>query len=221
MDLSTTPRAHNSTEIVSQITKLFMNSPVQEWSQPIAQVDIPVFFESFAGLIYTFMSLIFDNSTVDMIGPFLMETMGVPQDSQQFVLEEYVPELRFELNKVILTDEEKEDLTEKLIGTVTKLLYAFAWQEDTFPLPILLGPFANILGATMLKYVNMFANNLTSFPTYDISMQNGTDAYPGSEWCNDQQPHAKWHLESANGLLDLVYLSDHVNLLIKQKLHPI
>ena len=105
-----------------------------------------------------------------------------------------------------------------MVGTFTKLLYAFVWQEDTFDLPVIFNPLANIFGATLLKYVNLFANGLTTFPVYDASMQNGTDAYPGSEWCNDQQPHAKWHLESANGLLDLVYLADHVNMLITQKL---
>ena len=29
----------------------------------------------------------------------------------------------------------------------------------------------NIVGATMIKYVNNFANGLTNFPTYDLVIQ--------------------------------------------------
>ena len=34
--------------------------------------------------------------------------------------------------------------------------------------------------------------------------------YPGDEWCNPIEPHSKWHVESAVGLLDLVYLTDNL-----------
>ena len=35
--------------------------------------------------------------------------------------------------------------------------------------------------------------------------------YPGDEWCNPSQyAHAKWHHESAVGLLDLIYTCDNV-----------
>lgn len=44
-----------------------------------------------------------------------------------------------------------------------------------------------------------------------ISQQNGTGVYPGEEWCNPYSPHAKWHVEAANGLMDLVYLADDLN----------
>ena len=35
--------------------------------------------------------------------------------------------------------------------------------------------------------------------------------YPGDTWCNPSQyAHAKWHHESAVGLLDLIYTCDNV-----------
>lgn len=37
--------------------------------------------------------------------------------------------------------------------------------------PIFFDPFMNIVGATMIKYVNNFANGLTNFPTYDLVIQ--------------------------------------------------
>jgi len=218
MDLNNTAREQNSLDIAEELTKIFVDKPVQEWKESIDGMDIPDFMNSFAGLITTFMTLIFEDGLVDVLGPFLMETMQVPEDIQNFILSEYVPELRAELSGLNLTEAELETLTNNGIGTFTKLLYAFLWQEEWFPQPIFLDPFMNILGATMIKYVNNFANGLTTFPTYDMVIQNGTSAYPGSEWCNDKEPHAKWHLESANGLMDLVYLADHINMLLKQKL---
>ena len=41
--------------------------------------------------------------------------------------------------------------------------------------------------------------------------QNGTALYPGDVWCNNQEAHSKWHVQSAIGLLDLVYLCDNIN----------
>ncbi len=37
--------------------------------------------------------------------------------------------------------------------------------------------------------------------------------YPGDFRCNRQTdtPHSKWHLQSAVGLMDLVYLADYVH----------
>ena len=42
------------------------------------------------------------------------------------------------------------------------------------------------------------------------TFQEGRDIYPGDVWCNPQIPHAKWHLQSGVGLLDLVYICDNV-----------
>ena len=43
--------------------------------------------------------------------------------------------------------------------------------------------------------------------------------YPGDEWCNPSQyAHAKWHHESAVGLLDLIYTCDNVYRLTLQSM---
>lgn len=46
--------------------------------------------------------------------------------------------------------------------------------------------------------------------TLHPSWQNGTGIYPGDFWCNLENPHSKWHLQSAAGLTDLVFLADDV-----------
>ena len=45
--------------------------------------------------------------------------------------------------------------------------------------------------------------------------QDGKKVYPGDTWCQPQQAHAKWHAQSAVGLLDLIYLADEINRLTK------
>ena len=44
----------------------------------------------------------------------------------------------------------------------------------------------------------------------EILVKDGHLIYPGDDWCNPQQPHSKWHLQSGIGLLDLVYLCDNM-----------
>ena len=83
------------------------------------------------------------------------------------------------------------------------------------------------MGAELIPYVNAFANRLNDFTFYEQNFQvrqfycamtvivemivkDGHLIYPGDEWCNPQQPHSKWHLQSGIGLLDLVYLCDNM-----------
>ena len=62
----------------------------------------------------------------------------------------------------------------------------------------------------MMPAVNNFANGLTDFPVLDEDLQNALNIYPGEERCNNEEGHAKWHVESANGLMDLVLLADDI-----------
>ena len=68
----------------------------------------------------------------------------------------------------------------------------------------------NILGAAFMSTVNGLANWLNSFPVLSPALQSGYGVYPGDVWCNPQEPHSKWHVESANGLMDLMMLADSV-----------
>jgi hypothetical protein len=37
--------------------------------------------------------------------------------------------------------------------------------------PIFFNPLANVIGTSLIKYVNMYANSLNSYPIYDQDMQ--------------------------------------------------
>ena len=106
---------------------------------------------------------------------------------------------------------EKAQLELDFLATLVKLIYAFIWQEYALTsADIFLDPEVNVLGARAMSSVNALANSLSSFPVLSEPLQSGYGVYPGDTWCQPQEPHSKWHTESANGLMDLMMLADSV-----------
>ena len=69
--------------------------------------------------------------------------------------------------------------------------------------PIVFEPEANARGADLIPVVNAFANSLNTFNNdYDVNLQlTGVNMFPGYEWCNDFNPHSKWHQVKMRGLI--------------------
>ena len=59
---------------------------------------------------------------------------GFTEDQKEFFTDHYLPLLDREMEEISLSLVEKAQLSENTIGTVTKLLYAFLWQEKTIDL---------------------------------------------------------------------------------------
>jgi len=214
-DLSLTPRSKSSVESSEDLTKLFENTPVEEWTQAILDVDMPDYMLTFSGLVSTFLTLLLDDTLADIAIPALMDLFSLPDEQREFVFDHYLPEIRNATSLIELSEEEKAELQGNIASTLIKLIYAFLWQEYVITdSAFLLNPITNVFGSTMIKYVNQYANSLSTFPVYDQAMQDAaSNIYPGSDRCNPQEPHSKWHLESANGLLDLIFLADYINLI--------
>merc|ERR1711936_1546632 len=70
-------------------------------------------------------------------------------------------------------------------------------------------PQENAFGAALLPHINSYANNLTTWDLYVPDVQSGT-GYPGSGWCNNLIPHAKWHVQTSASLGDAARLVDEV-----------
>jgi len=148
---------------------------------------------------------------VDAVVPTLMDAFNLPDDIRSFMFDQYLPEIRLATAEINLGVLEKGQFQLNTVGTLVKLIYAFLWQEYALTdADIFLDPEVNQLGYTFMVSVNKFADFLTDFPMLDADLQKGSGIYPGEEWCNPQEPHAKWHVESANGLMDLMMLADNV-----------
>lgn len=130
---------------------------------------------------------------------------------QDFILNHYIPEYRKLTARLYLHPLEKLRLKNNFLSASKKLLFAFVWQEKTFKLPFIFGPAVNSLGSESIQVVNGVANILNDFTFYEKNFQKGIGIYPGDLGCNRKLPHAKWHVQSAVGLLDLVYLCDNIN----------
>ena len=56
--------------------------------------------------------------------------LGVDDEMREFIFGLYLPLLEEKIGHIELTVLEKAELWENTIGTVTKLLYGFVWQEE-------------------------------------------------------------------------------------------
>ncbi|XP_023321882.1 uncharacterized protein LOC111696503 [Eurytemora carolleeae] len=242
-ELSLTSRSGSAVQATQGLTELFITTPVENWTQAILDLDVPDYYLTFSGLVCTFFTLLLDDTLADILIPELMNLFNLclvctfftlllddtladilipelmnlfnlPEEQREFIFNFYLPEIRNATSHIELNEVEKGELQGNIASTMIKLIYAFLWQEYVISeSAFFLNPVTNVVGSTMIKYVNRYANSLSTFPIYDQEMQDGGDVYPGSDRCNPQEPHSKWHLESANGLLDLIFLADYINLL--------
>ena len=76
----------------------------------------------------------------------------------------------------------------------------------------------NKLGGAAMPYVNMVADALTGYKHAD-DVRRSRGVYPGDDTCREgPSPHAKWHEQAAQGLIDLMFLMDDASRVIASKL---
>ena len=94
-----------------------------------------------------------------------------------------------------------------------KLGMAFLFQEQTIKAvtSYVKKPLVNELGALFLPSWNKIANHISGVPQTDDYVNQSLDLYPGDDHCRGYSPHALWHEEAADGLLELTFLCDYGN----------
>jgi len=210
-DLSLSPRARDSVATAQQLADMLRTQPVDTWTQGIEDLDTPEYMLTFSGIICTLLTLQLEADQVDSYLPPLMDAFNLPNETRAFIFDVYLPEIRAGTADVSLGFLEHAQFQLNTVGTLIKLIYAFLWQEYALTdADIFLDPEVNQLGASAMSSVNQLANYLTDFPILDEGLQSGSGIYPGEDWCNPQEPHSKWHVQSSNGLMDLMLLADNV-----------
>ena len=134
--------------------EMFQTKDVTQWTETFrASVDLPDLRLTFAGLFGHLLLLQFDfDTTVAITSPLIggldvgvlteycyrinyyPDLFGFTDDQKEFFIAHYLPLLDREMEDLTLSVLEKAQLSENTIGTVTKLLYAFLWQEKTIDL---------------------------------------------------------------------------------------
>jgi hypothetical protein len=116
------------------------------------------------------------------------------------------------IQNVKITFEDRKALAAQSIGVLMKIGYAFLWQEYLVNIPFLYNhSITRHFGALFMLDWNRMSSDISGFPQTDDAVITSIDLYPGVEYCRSYSPHALWHEESANGLLEIVFLCDNVN----------
>lgn len=199
------PRSRTAVESALQMTAMFRDADVTEWTSTILyDLDVPEFRVSFTALAATALAILFPDRPELSAG--ISEAMVTLLDGSPQTLE-YLPSIQAAASNVVISDNERFILMRQFAGTVLKLLYSFLWQEKTLQLDIFLQDGPNRIGADIMPVLMSLFNFISGFDHADEAFQNGQGVYPGDEQCR-LQPHAKWHEVSASGLLDLAFTAD-------------
>ena len=115
------------------------------------------------------------------------------------------------------------DVMIRFTGVVTKIMWAFVWQEETLIMPddpdnwIYTSSDGLKFMALLTPHINWWASLLSGMPQTDEQMVIGKGTYPGAEYCNADSPHALWHDQTANGFLEVMLLTDYMYGVIENK----
>lgn len=88
-------------------------------------------------------------------------------ESQNFLIQKYLPELHEGVKHVNVSLIQKYDLFKKFVGVIVKILYAFAFQEHYLQIPGFNTPTMIKWGAKHVHVVNALADSLTGFAQTD------------------------------------------------------
>ena len=80
--------------MAQSVSDMFLEKPVYEWDSHMKSIDVPDYYLTFAGIVSSAFTLTFNDSLVDALAPVLMGLFGLEPELQDFILNEYIPEVR-------------------------------------------------------------------------------------------------------------------------------
>jgi len=208
----------NGTTVINEFVNIFADQSIFEWDESILTLNKDFqgdYKSTFAAIVTLNARLELPTRVGDLLLKFLCEVFGFNQDMTDFLFNEYDVRLQSLVKeKPELSGKDKRELLKRGIGVLVKIGYAMAWQEELFVGPWLASPGANKVGAWAMPFVNILADKLTSY-SHDFAVKTGYEIYPDCKRCRAQEPHSKWHEQSAVGLTDLVYLTDDIDYVLR------
>ena len=92
-DLSSTPRKLSAADMSASISDMFLTEPPYKWQNHSKSIHTPNYFVTIPAVATTAFSVGFDDSVVDTLAPILLNLFGIGLDDQDFLLNEYIPEV--------------------------------------------------------------------------------------------------------------------------------
>ena len=133
----------------------YNNSPVDDWYGIQASIELPPLQRTFEGIFGYILTLLVDPETVDQIVAPLLDLLGVEEEDKEFMNTAFLPAIRNASSHHFLGLRDRLELWTNTLATVTKLFYAFFWQEAVIDFGgVNLLPETNALGAAFLPLLN-------------------------------------------------------------------
>ena len=145
-------KVHNITEkapfdlcvgIILCYCKIFGNLRITFVSSSTSSTDIPDYFTTWSALVTTLLTLLLPEPLVLPAALGLASAFGVDERSVQFLEREYIPEIQRALGKKSLNLVKKSKLFSYTLRMIKKMVFAFKFQERTFPIALLTSPLVN------------------------------------------------------------------------------
>jgi hypothetical protein len=106
---------------------MFSNEPVQNWAQILDEADLPhVYFITFAALLSSIFSVVLPWFVTQFVITKLAYLI-IPTEDADFIVKQYLPELKVAVKDIKLTRAEADTVVEKFVGMIMKIIYAFLW----------------------------------------------------------------------------------------------
>lgn len=205
--------------VIEQITDMHYDSPVEDWPYILMTNPFPHEYQRvFGAIVATSLTMIFPYFIAHDI-TMLAASILLSAEDKAFVKDEYFPALDKSIQSLHIPINERFKLAGMFGGFILKIGFAFLYQEQYVQLPGFKSQFAIWLGGSNIATINHIADAMSGFTQTDEDVNNSVNVYPGSKWCNVHSSHSTWHEASANGLLDLIFIANHINYMTKQYNH--
>ena len=93
-DLMGTVRNSTGIELARNVSNIFLTKPVNEWEAEISSSDTPDYYLSFAAILTSSITLAMEPWAADLLIPVVMDQFGLAQVNRNFIMNEYLPEVR-------------------------------------------------------------------------------------------------------------------------------
>lgn len=80
------------------------------------------------------------------------------------MLNHYLPEIHIAFEHIKVPAEETLSLLRKFIGVILKIIYAFLWQEERIPAPILKEKYVVEFAGFLMPHLNGLLDWITGYP---------------------------------------------------------
>lgn len=213
-----TDPGNNGTDEIAALCDLMANSSVYSWRDKIIERQEKYqsdYYITFGAIVVLGARLGLGKDVADTLLPIAADAFGLSPADKAFLLEDFDPALQRSLAEAAVEVPEAEQITliQRSIGMLLKMMYAFFWQEGIFKGDWLASENANTIGGDLIPLINAFGDLLTGYvhPEY---VSKSIQVYSGNDECKHIVAHAKWHEQSANALVDLIFLTDDMHRLV-------